>query len=147
MDTPSQPATTPAVTFEKSELVRKRCKNCGTSFMQAVPWQEFCKAKCRKQFHRNEGAFGPLKEQFPKWIAAEVKKQLAAALAQLPVAVTAAEVNDKFLEFDFVTRQELTPEGVAIVRAAGKKKRAAAAAPVKCNICHRPDCDTPNQKH
>lgn len=97
--------------------------------MQAVPWQEFCKAKCRKQFHRNEGAFGPLKEQFPKWIAAEVKKQLAAALAQLPVAVTAAEVNDKFLEFDFVTRQELTPEGVAIVRAAGKKKRAAAAAP------------------
>ena len=133
MDTPSQPATTPAVVFKKSELVRKRCKNCGTSFMQVVPWQEFChtkgRDKCRKQFHRNEGAFGPLKEQFPKWIAAEVKKQLADALAKLPVAVTAAELNDKFLEFDFVSRQELTPEGVAIVRAAGKKKRAAAAAP------------------
>lgn len=123
METASQPATTPAVTFEKSELTRKRCKNCGTSFMQTVPWQDFCKAKCRKQFHRNEGAFGPLKEQFPKWIAAEVAKQLAAALAKLPVGVTAAEVNDKLLEFDFVSRQELTPEGVALVRAAGRKRR------------------------
>lgn len=115
--------------------------------MQYRPWQRFCSQKCRREFHRNGAGFGPLKDKFPKWIADEVKKQLAAALAQLPVAVTAAEVNDKFLEFDFVTRQELTPEGVAIVRAAGKKKRERAAAPVKCNICHRPDCDTPNQKH
>ena len=91
--------------------------------MQTVPWQDFCKAKCRKQFHRNEGAFGPLKEQFPKWIAAEVAKQLAAALAKLPVGVTAAEVNDRLLEFDFVSRQELTPVGVALVRAAGRKRR------------------------
>jgi hypothetical protein len=123
VDPPTQPDPAPAVVFEKSELQRKRCKNCGTPFMQSVPWQEFCKTKCRRQFHRNEGAFGALRDKFPKWIAAEVKKQLAAALAQLPVGVTAAELNEKFLEFDFVSRQELTPEGVALVRAAGKKKR------------------------
>lgn len=127
MDPATQPDPAPAVVFEKSELQRKRCKNCGTPFMQSVPWQDFCKQKCRRQFHRNEGAFGALRDKFPKWIADEVKKQLAAALAQLPVGVTPAELNDKFLEFDFVSRQELTPEGVALVRAAGKKKRAAAA--------------------
>ena len=62
--------------------------------------------------------------------ADEVKKQLAAALAQLPPpGPTHADVNNLLLEYDFVSRQEITPEGLAIVRAAGKKKRAAAAAP------------------
>lgn len=116
--------------------------------MQRKKGQRFCKVKCRREFHRNGAGFGKLRDALPKWIAKEVAKQLAAALAQLPPpGPTHADVNNLLLEYDFVTRQELTPEGVGIVRAAGKKKRERPAAPVKCNICHRPDCDTPNQKH
>ena len=65
----------------------------------------------------------PRRPVFPGTLLMNVNLQLAAALAQLPVGVTAAEVNDKLLEFDFVSRQELTPEGVALVRAAGRKRR------------------------
>ena len=123
MDTQEQQATPGAVGGNPPELKRLRCLNCPKVFTQSKPWQKFHSDKCRREFHRNEGAFGTLKEKFPKWIAKEVAKQLAAALAKLPVGVTAAEVNDKLLEFDFVSRQELTPEGVALVRAAGRKRR------------------------
>jgi hypothetical protein len=133
---------------ERGTPRRVRCDNCPKFVMQYRPWQRFCSEKCRRQFHQNEGAFGTLKDKFPKWIAAEVAKQLAAALAQLPPpGPTAADVNNLLLEYDFVSRQELTPEGVAIVRAAGKKKRARPPAPIQCNICRRPDCTTPNEKH
>jgi len=123
VDTQEQQATPGAVGGNPPELKRLRCLNCPKVFTQSKPWQKFHSDKCRREFHRNEGAFGTLKEKFPKWIAKEVAKQLTAALAKLPVGVTAAEVNDKLLEFDFVSRQELTPEGVALVRAAGRKRR------------------------
>lgn len=123
MDTQEQQTAPDAAEVRPAELKRVRCLNCPKFFTQSKPWQKFHSDKCRREFHRNEGAFGTLKEKFPKWIAKEVAKQLAAALAKLPVGVTAAEVNNKLLEFDFVSRQELTPEGVALVRAAGRKRR------------------------
>jgi hypothetical protein len=159
--TPADPQPPNASEQAAPELRRRRCDNCPKFFQQTKVDHRFCTVKCRREFHRNGAGFGKLKDALPKWIAKEVAKQLAAVLAQLPPpGPTHADVNNLLLEYDFVSRQEITPEGLAIVRAAGKKKRAAVSVgagsltrprpanpPAPCNICHRPNCPTPNEKH
>lgn len=86
---------------EPVELKRRRCDNCPKFFMQTRADHRFHSAKCRREFHRNGAGFGQLKERIPKFITKEVARQIV---------------------------ELLTPEGIAAVQAAGRRRRERIAA-------------------
>lgn len=47
--------------------VRKRCENCGKLVMIMRPYQRFCSAKCRREFHdAHNSAYGHVKHLFAR---------------------------------------------------------------------------------
>lgn len=119
----------PDAPAEKKELRKKRCKNCPKFFQQSKPWQDFCSAHCRMEFHRNRAGYGKLLDRIPKWIEKEVAKQLAVIVAALPKpGLTEKEIDVLLLDYDFVARRELTPTGITIVRNAARRKHEREAA-------------------
>jgi hypothetical protein len=63
--------------LEKYNLPKRRCANCGTSYKPVRPLLEgelgFCKADCRKSYHKHGGAYRKLKTEVRKMVAAEMK--------------------------------------------------------------------------
>jgi hypothetical protein len=53
--------------------VRRRCKNCGKMFNAVRPDHWFHTPACRKQFHKNEGAFGKVKDLVAKELREHLK--------------------------------------------------------------------------
>lgn len=49
MDTPDTP---------NNALTARQCLNCGTSFTPTRDWANFCKTKCRTDFHARHKAIG-----------------------------------------------------------------------------------------
>jgi len=114
----------PTAESESTPQKRKRCDNCGNFFKLADKSkggspQRFCKTKCRRDFNNNRAGFGKLRETLPRFIEAEVKRQLT-IMAQ---GLTIADVEKIIDERDLVERRELTPEGIEIVRRAVKRRR------------------------
>jgi hypothetical protein len=120
MKTPRIARETP----QRPVLVRKRCDNCPKFFQQNKPWQRFCSSACRREWDRNDCAYGRLKEKLAKDIAKEITRQMRDLAASFPNPKTFIET----LKTLFVTRDSiLGDEGTAVIRATVERKRAKAA--------------------
>ncbi|HEX8810325.1 MAG TPA: hypothetical protein VF760_15160 [Xanthobacteraceae bacterium] len=74
-----------------SNLPRRKCDNCGTSYRPKRPMRPgfdkygFCRDECKKQFHKYGSAYiqiRPLVERHVKALAAELRTELQAIAAE-----------------------------------------------------------------
>lgn len=61
---------------------RRRCHNCAKTYTVHKPWQRFCSAKCRREWGRNDSAYGRLKEKLEKFIEARARFHADRVLAE-----------------------------------------------------------------
>ena len=68
----SQRGASVAVTVKKKPR-RKRCENCNALMEMRVEHKRFCCDNCRKEYHQNGGAFGPLKGRLERLVRSWMK--------------------------------------------------------------------------
>jgi hypothetical protein len=81
---PRTSSTPPQVTADTSKKPRRRrCDNCNALMKPGKKaWKRFCgpedsgQGLCRAEFHRNGGAFGPLKIKLEKLVAKMARERL-----------------------------------------------------------------------
>jgi hypothetical protein len=93
------PPTVNGLSPKWANLPRRKCDNCGTSYKPVRPLREgergFCKANCRKEYHRHGGAYRKLKGAMEKMVdkqfrdlrndlTAMIAAEVAMILARLP---------------------------------------------------------------
>jgi hypothetical protein len=73
---PSTPKT-PGLKKDWSNLPRRKCDNCGATYKPKRPLLEgqrgFCKDNCRKEYHKNGGAYRKVREIMAKIVERELK--------------------------------------------------------------------------
>jgi hypothetical protein len=63
-------------------LPKRKCDNCGTPYKPTRPLRPgvdkfgFCQPSCKKEFHKNGGAFRKLKVMMEKFVRQELKSCL-----------------------------------------------------------------------
>jgi hypothetical protein len=109
MSLPQTTSKASSVAPQRTNVPRKRCKNCPRGFRQNRPWQEFCSTTCRREFHRNGSAQVEFKETLTTYIEKEVERRIQEIVQRGP----------------FVRRDDIfSDEGLELIRRAVERGRA-----------------------
>ncbi len=98
------PAKQPGIKKDWANLPRRKCDNCGVSYKPKRPLLEgqrgFHEDKCRKEYHKNGGAYRKVREIMTKIVTRELKTLVDKRLRE-------------------ITRDEIIriyPEGIAVAK-------------------------------
>lgn len=85
-----------------ANLPKRNCDNCGTRYQPKRPLMTgergFCKANCRKEYHKHGGAFGPLRRALDKELKKRIKELSPADATRIEAIESRLEQIENILE-------------------------------------------------